>query len=60
VRLYTGDGTTEEGLYYKPILKPVIVGDCLYFIFDAMVYKYDFVTGLTSLFTSGVSEVIPY
>lgn len=60
VRLYTGDGTTEEGLYYKPILKPVIVGDNLYFQFDAQFYRYNFVTGLTAHFTSGVSEIIEY
>lgn len=60
VRLYTGDGTTETGLYYKELVKPVIAGNHLYFIFDAQVYRYNFVTGLTALFTSGVSEIFQY
>lgn len=57
VRLYTGDGETETGTFYKSTLKPIINNDYLYFIFDAQVYRYDFVSGLTSMFTSGVSEI---
>jgi hypothetical protein len=60
VRLYTGDGTNETGVYYHSLLLPVIADDNLYFFFDAQVYRYDFITGLVSLFTNGVSEVMEY
>jgi hypothetical protein len=60
IRLYTGDGQTEIGTYYKQLLKPVIIGDDLYFIFDAQMYKYSFTTGLNAYFTNGVSMVIKF
>lgn len=60
VRLYTGDGQTETGLFYKALLKPVIIDDGLFFIFDATTFRYDFKTGLTSPFATGISEVMEY
>jgi hypothetical protein len=60
VRLYVGDGDSTTGIYYKALLKPCLAGDKLYFIFDAQIYVYDFTSGLTSHFTSGVSEVWIY
>jgi hypothetical protein len=57
IRLYTGDGETETGTFYKKSLSPVITGNYLYFIFDAQTYRYDFKTGLTSHFIGGVSEL---
>lgn len=60
VRLYVGDGSTEIGTYYRKELKPIIIDDDLFFIYDAQVYKYNFTNGLTSLFTSGVTEVLEY
>lgn len=60
IRLYTGDGTSETGVYYKSTLKPIVIDDGLYFIFDADTFRYDFVSGLTSPFASGVSEVMEY
>jgi hypothetical protein len=60
VRLYTGDGQTETGLFYKALLKPVIIDDGLFFIFDATTFRYDFTTGLASPFATGISEVMEY
>ena len=60
VRLYTGDGQTETGLFYKALLKPVIIDDGLFFIFDSTTFRYDFTTGLTSPFATGISEVMEY
>lgn len=60
IRLYAGDGIRTTGVFYSDLLKPVIVGDYLYFIFEANVYRYSFVDGLTAHFTGGVSEVWVY
>ena len=60
VRLYTGDGLRATGLFYQELLKPVVAGDYLYYIFDAQVYRYDFVSGLNAVFCSGVSEIWGY
>jgi len=60
VQLYNGDGLNSTGAYYKPMLKPIIIENCLYFIFESNAYRYDFSTGLTGNFSTGVSEVMPY
>lgn len=60
VRLYTGDGLRTTGLLYQNLLKPIIAENNLYFIFDANVYRYNFESGLTGHFTSGISEVWGY
>jgi hypothetical protein len=57
IRLYTGDGYRSTGLALQQTLSPVIADDYLYFIYDANTYRYSFITGLTSHFTEGVSEV---
>lgn len=57
IRIYTGDGERTTGVYYKDLLKPIIIENHLYFIYDAQTYRYNFTTGLTGHFASGVSEV---
>lgn len=60
VRLYAGDGLRTTGLYYQELLNPCVASGYLYFLFDANYYRYNFSTGLTGHFASGVSEVWGY
>jgi len=57
-RLYNGDGYRATGLYYKDILKPVMAGDALYFLFDDNgIYRFKFDTSLTGRLTDGAEWV---
>lgn len=60
VRLYTGDGARTTGLYYQELLNPCCACGYLYFLFDANYYRYNFSTGLTGHFASGIPEVREY
>jgi len=57
-RLYNGDGYRATGLYYKDILKPVMAGDALYFLFDdGGIYRFKFDTSLTGRLTDGAEWI---
>jgi hypothetical protein len=60
VRLYIGNGSTDFGVQMKASLKPVIIEDDLFFIYQTYTYKYNFQTGLVSLFGSDITEVMGY
>ena len=59
-RIYTGDGLRETGLLYQNALRPVVIAENLYFVFDAQVYRYNLNSGLCSFFANGVLEVLKY
>jgi hypothetical protein len=61
IDIYIADGTTETGLLFLNTLKPQIIDDYLYFIFEENVYRHNFLTGITSHFVSGdIEEVWEY
>ena len=51
VRLYTGDGNRSTGVSMTSYIEPVLIGDILYFHDSGSIMKYDFNTGLVSIFS---------
>lgn len=51
VRLYTGDGYRLTGVYMASYIDPILIDDILYFHDSGSIMKYDFQTGLVSIFS---------
>lgn len=54
ILLYQGDGTRNGGLALRGEIKPVLVGDDLYYGWSGTIWKYNFTDGLVSSFAAGV------
>jgi hypothetical protein len=56
-RLYMGDGLRMTGIAHESDLKPVIIGDCLYFNESGAIWRLDLDSGIVQLFFGGKGEV---
>lgn len=59
-RIYVGDGTRQSGLVYRSTVKPIFIGDYLYFHNGGSLYELNTVTGLARLFYAGTAEIWPF
>jgi hypothetical protein len=59
-RLYSGDGLKATGIAKKSSLFPALINGSIYFKTGNDFYKHDTITGLTTHFISGVSQVTGY
>ena len=51
VRLYTGDSYRSTGISMASYIEPVLINDILYFHDSGSIMKYDFQTGLVTIFS---------
>jgi hypothetical protein len=54
IRLYQGSGDRGDGINAKAEIKPVLVGDNLYFGWQGTIWKYNFTARMVSSFADGV------
>lgn len=56
-RLYQGDGLRLTGVFYAEDLKPIIIGNFLYFHYSDSIWKIDIEPGIVSLFFGGNGRI---
>lgn len=59
-RIYTGDDTHATGTAMRDSLKPLLVGEKLYFSNDGNIYSLGMTTGEINIFYAGNGEVVRY